>query len=155
MLFLIFTKCGVVHCPTSPPGSCPSRSLVVCLNAALQTCCHVLCREKRLSPGNPFEWDTFFLIVLLWSLTFNKTGAWRVLDAALGVSCIFSEHCTVWHWGICPICQICLCLTSFSFRKLNSRWRKDDEKMPFWHSGGVRMILKWSMVLDVLKEQDA
>lgn len=56
---------------------------------------------------------------------------------------------------ICPICQICLCLTSFSFWKLNSRWRKDDEKMPFWHSGGVRMILKWSMVLDVLKEQDA
>lgn len=56
---------------------------------------------------------------------------------------------------ICPICQICLCLTSFSFRKVNSRWRKDDEKMPFWHSGGVRMILKWSVVLDVLKEQDA
>lgn len=57
--------------------------------------------ERRLSPGNPFKWDTLFLIVLLWSLTFNKTGAWRVLDAALGVSCIFSEHCTVWLWGKC------------------------------------------------------
>jgi len=64
-------------------------------------CCHVLFREKRLSPTTlpkkPYLFS-FFLIILSWTLTFNMlTEACRVWDVAfMG----FSKF--LWALHVCP-----------------------------------------------------